>query len=82
MISTISVPAFPDGSDKTEGLDGQAGVKTELKCLVMRMLWQEVWGTFVHADRWWWEEDDIVEECIELGTFWEYSHIVAVKEQR
>ena len=44
------------------------------------MLWQEVWGRFVRADRWWWDDEDIVKECIKYGTYWQYSHIVAVKE--
>jgi hypothetical protein len=81
-IATVSVPAVPEALAKIKGVKEESGVRTELRCLVMRMLWQEVWGNFVHADRWWWEEDDIIEECIELGTYWEYSHIVAVKEDR
>jgi len=72
-IATITVPAVPESPDKTD-------VKTELRCLVTRLLWQEVWGGFVHASRWWWEEEDIVQECIDLGTHWQYSHIIAVKE--
>ncbi|KAK8065654.1 hypothetical protein PG997_012401 [Apiospora hydei] len=81
-IVTVSVPAIPEGLDKIEGVKKQSSIKTELRCLVMRMLWQEVWGSFVRANRWWWEERDIVTECIELGTYWQHSHIVAVKEDR
>ncbi|KAI1812233.1 hypothetical protein GGS20DRAFT_558953 [Poronia punctata] len=72
-IATVSVPAIPEAPDKTD-------VKTELRCLVTRLLWQEVWGGFVHASKWWWEEDEIVRECIQLGTHWQYSHIIAIKE--
>ncbi|KAK8046151.1 hypothetical protein PG996_014215 [Apiospora saccharicola] len=81
-IVTVSVPAIPEGLDKIEGVKKQSSTKTELRCLVMRMLWQEVWGRFVRAERWWWEEEHIVAECTELGTYWQYSHIVAVKEDR
>ncbi|KAI0124375.1 hypothetical protein BJ170DRAFT_586116 [Xylariales sp. AK1849] len=79
-IATISLAAVPEGLAKIEGVRAQSPVQIELRCLVMRMLWQEVWGSFVHADRWWWEEEEIIQECIELGTYWKYSHIVAVKE--
>ncbi|KAK8101215.1 hypothetical protein PG999_011589 [Apiospora kogelbergensis] len=81
-IVTVSVPAIPEGLEKIEGVKKQSRTKIELRCLVMRMLWQEVWGNFVRARRWWWEEDEIVAECIELGTYWQHSHIVAVKEDR
>ncbi|KAK8136942.1 hypothetical protein PG984_004882 [Apiospora sp. TS-2023a] len=81
-IVTVSVPAIPEGLDKIEGVKKQSSTKTELRCLVMRMLWQEVWGKFVRAQRWWWEEEHIVAECTELGTYWQHSHIVAVKEGR
>ncbi|KAI2643307.1 hypothetical protein GGS21DRAFT_542020 [Xylaria nigripes] len=74
-IATIMVPAVPDGPEK-------ADAKTELRCLVNRLLWQEVWGGFVHAQQWWWDEEEIVQECIDMGTQWQYSHIVAVKEDR
>ncbi|KAI0396153.1 hypothetical protein F5Y17DRAFT_473208 [Xylariaceae sp. FL0594] len=72
-IATITVPAIPESPDKTD-------VKTELRCFVTRLLWQEVWGGFVHASKWWWEEEEIVRECLSLGTHWQYSHIIAVKE--
>ncbi|KAI8627712.1 hypothetical protein F5Y19DRAFT_162845 [Xylariaceae sp. FL1651] len=74
-IASISVPAVAECHSKPD-------VRTELRCLVTRMLWQEVWGGFVHASRWWWEEEEIVKECVELDTHWQYSHIVAVKEDR
>jgi len=55
-------------------------VKQELKSVVGRMLWKEMWGSYVQADRWWWEDDNIIEECERMGTCWEYSVIEAVKE--
>ncbi|KAI1124807.1 hypothetical protein F5Y10DRAFT_284761 [Nemania abortiva] len=71
-IAIITAPAIAKISGKTD-------MKIELRCLVNRLLWQEVWGRFVTASRWWWEEEEIVQECIELGTYWQYSHIIAVK---
>ncbi|KAI0157337.1 hypothetical protein GGR57DRAFT_500957 [Xylariaceae sp. FL1272] len=74
-ISTAAVPAVPLRSEA-------ANVGSELRCLTIRMLWQEVWGPFVHATKWWWEEDEIVEECVESGTHWQYSHIIAAKGEK
>ncbi|TVY32649.1 hypothetical protein LSUB1_G007787 [Lachnellula subtilissima] len=45
-----------------------------------RMLWKEIWGSYVQADRWWWEDANIIEECESMGTCWEYAVIEAVKE--
>ncbi|KAM5356409.1 hypothetical protein ACJ41O_003055 [Fusarium nematophilum] len=56
-------------------------VKAELRSLVGRMLWMEVWGEYVTGGKWWWEDDGCVEECLELGTFWEYSMIEGVKDK-
>jgi hypothetical protein len=66
------VPAVPENPSKTD-------VNKELRCLMIRLLWQEVWGRFVKATQWWWDDEDIVQECVELGTHWQYSHIVAVR---
>ncbi|RSL57156.1 hypothetical protein CEP54_008423 [Fusarium duplospermum] len=55
-------------------------VKAELRCLVGRMLWMEVWGDYVLGDTWWWEDEDCVRECLELGTFWEYKMIEGFKD--
>ncbi|KAK7750622.1 hypothetical protein SLS62_007469 [Diatrype stigma] len=71
-ISTVSVPAVPKEEYPT--------VKEELCSLVTRMLWKEVWGSFVRAKSWWYDEEDILQECRENGTYWQYSHIVAVKD--
>ncbi|KAK9442885.1 hypothetical protein VB005_03948 [Metarhizium brunneum] len=53
--------------------------RAELRSIVGRMLWREVWGEFVTSDTWWWEDPDCMRECLELGTFWEYYSIQAVK---
>ncbi|KAI1414286.1 hypothetical protein F5Y13DRAFT_197742 [Hypoxylon sp. FL1857] len=81
-ITTVSVRAVHECAATREGTKNTASVENELRCLIARMLWQEIWGKFVHADRWWWEEEDIIQECIERGTYWQYSHIVAVKNKR
>lgn len=82
-LTTVSVDAVHERAVSTESARStQSPAQHELRCLVGRMLWQEIWGRFVQAERWWWEEEDIVQECIEMGTFWQYSHIVAVKGKR
>ncbi|KAI0515394.1 hypothetical protein F5B22DRAFT_607190 [Xylaria bambusicola] len=68
-----AVPIIPKNPSKED-------LKVELRCLSNRMLWQEIWGGFVQASHWWWEDQEIVEECVSLGTYWQCSHIVAVKE--
>lgn len=69
-----------DDQITTAGMVDKTGiVKQELKSVVGRMLWQETWGPLVQAQRWWWEEPDIIEECQRLRTCWEYSVIDAVR---
>lgn len=53
--------------------------RAELRSIVGRMLWREVWGDFVTASSWWWDDPACLQECLELGTYWEYYSIVAVK---
>ncbi|KAK6062388.1 hypothetical protein SCUP234_07296 [Seiridium cupressi] len=79
-IMSLSVPAVPEGFNRIQGVKDPGPVKAELRCTALRMLWQEVWGNFVHARSWWWEEEEILQECLEHGTYWVYSHVVAVKE--
>jgi hypothetical protein len=55
--------------------------KLELQSRVGRLLWQETWGSFLNADRWWWDDPECVAECLDLGTYWEYSIIEAVKDR-
>ncbi|KAJ2979563.1 hypothetical protein NUW58_g7170 [Xylaria curta] len=74
-IATITAPAIYESLDHMDA-------KTKLRCVASRLLWQEVWGKFVNASRWWWEEEEILQECVELGTYWQYSHIIAVKGDR
>lgn len=53
-----------------------------LQCLVGQKLWQDIWGPYVTADRWWWEDEGCREESIRLGTVWEYHIVDAVKKER
>ncbi|KAI0169495.1 hypothetical protein GGR52DRAFT_592105 [Hypoxylon sp. FL1284] len=80
-ITTVSVRAVHGHGPKPEDTKDRKSVESELRCLIARMLWQEIWGRYVHADRWWWEDEDIIQECIEKKTYWQYSHIVAIKGQ-
>ncbi len=95
LMSTIkffAVPGNPqrdnssdDGSTRSSnsggsGKSSETKAKMELRSVVGRMLWVEVWGQFIAADKWWWEDAECVEECRRLGTCWEYRLIEAVKE--
>ncbi|EKD20854.1 uncharacterized protein L3040_000958 [Drepanopeziza brunnea f. sp. 'multigermtubi'] len=69
------------GAGAAGGGDADAeSTKLELKTVVGRMLWKEMWGGYVQGQRWWWEDERIVEECDALGTCWEYALVEAVKE--
>lgn len=65
----------PDGTNEKED-----SAEAELCTTVGRKLWQDVWGRFVHGAAWWWDDPACVEECIRLGTYFEYSVIEAVKD--
>ncbi|KAH7152903.1 hypothetical protein EDB81DRAFT_718510 [Dactylonectria macrodidyma] len=88
--STLSMAKFFANPSSVRYLEGDSDpfveqasnedqVKAELRSLVGRMLWLEVWGTFVTADKWWWEDEECLQECLELGTFWEYKMIEGVR---
>ncbi|KUI71732.1 hypothetical protein VM1G_06698 [Cytospora mali] len=66
------------GGSGSEESDMEA--RRELRTVVGRMLWQDIWGAFVTADRWWWDVPEIVDECVGMDTHWEYSIIMACKE--
>ncbi|KAM0302701.1 hypothetical protein ACHAPM_004703 [Fusarium culmorum] len=55
-------------------------VKAELRSIIGRLLWLEVWGNFVTGDKWWWEDEGCVTECLELGTVWDYHIIEGFKK--
>ncbi|ERT02322.1 hypothetical protein HMPREF1624_00620 [Sporothrix schenckii ATCC 58251] len=53
-----------------------------LQSLVGQKLWQEIWGPYVTANKWWWEDEACREECLRLETVWEYHIVDAVKKER
>ncbi|PHH61231.1 hypothetical protein CDD81_665 [Ophiocordyceps australis] len=71
-----------DPDPARERLQADRETRARLRSLVGRMLWRQVWGAFVTADSWWWDDPAIVDECLQLGTFWEYHLIEAVKDSR
>ncbi|GKU02351.1 hypothetical protein FLAG1_04523 [Fusarium langsethiae] len=56
-------------------------VKAEVRSIVGRLLWMEVWGNFVTGEKWWWEDEGCVNECLQLGTVWDYHIIEGVKQE-
>lgn len=69
-----------DPDAKIEARNRDRCTRAELRSLVGRMLWAEVWGRYVTADKMWWDDAECVKECLELGTFWEYHSIEGVKD--
>ncbi|KAJ4007655.1 hypothetical protein NW752_010322 [Fusarium irregulare] len=63
-----------------DGHESEEGLRQELRNTVGRMLWMEVWREYIIADRWWWDEPDILAECMRLQTVWEWRLIEAVKD--
>ncbi|KAL0466817.1 hypothetical protein QR685DRAFT_89423 [Neurospora intermedia] len=74
-IKFLAIP--PDPTDMF--IEGQQRIQEELRSVVGRMLWQEVWGKMVTGGDNWWDDPECVEECSRLGTFFEFSRIEAVK---
>lgn len=62
-----------------DSAEEEAAIKKELRTTVGRMLWQEIWGPFATGENWWWDDPDIVDECVERQTHWEYKIIAACK---
>lgn len=73
--SNVTLPcAFDDTSDD---------VDKELSTVIGRDMWRDVWGAFVDdapgEPRWWWEDEDIIQECIERQTVLECRAIYAYR---
>lgn len=64
---------------KGDSFGNDEHISLKMKSIVGRMLWKEVWGSFVLGKNWWWEDENIIKECERLGTCWEYSVIEAFK---
>ncbi|KAH7080453.1 hypothetical protein BKA63DRAFT_407027 [Paraphoma chrysanthemicola] len=58
-------------------------IDLELSTTIGRALWKDIWGTFVDdvpgESKWWWEDPEIVEECIQKQTTLECRAIFAHK---
>jgi len=78
--SSSSANASISSGSNGGGDEAAEHTKQELKSVVGRMLWKEMWGAYVQGDKWWWEDESILEECERMGTVWEYAVIEAVKE--
>lgn len=59
-------------------------VNDELSTMVGRALWKDIWGDLVEdkpgEPRWWWEDEEIVKECLERKTVFECGTLFAFKE--
>ena len=77
----MNVRFFASVGMETVGGEAEAErTRQELKSVVGRMLWREMWGGYVVGEKWWWDDESVVEECERMGTFWEYAVIEGVKE--
>ena len=58
-------------------------VDEELSALVGRALWKDIWGSFVSDEpgqaRWWWEDEGIIEECLDRKTVFECGVLFAIR---
>lgn len=59
-------------------------VDRELSTMVGRALWKDIWGGFVDEDpdepHWWWEDEEVMKECLERDTVFECGSIFAFKK--
>lgn len=58
-------------------------VDKELSAIIGRSLWKDIWGDFVDdvpgEPKWWWEDEEIVQECLARQTVFECRAIFAYK---
>lgn len=58
-------------------------IDSELATVIGQTLWKDLWGPFVEdvADepRWWWEDEEIMQECLKQQTLLECKSIFAYK---
>lgn len=89
FLACYSASVAPTASSEDNDIDNglqvmgeqpEDNTKQELKSVIGRMLWKEMWGPFVQAENWWWEDEGVVEECKRMRTCWEYAIIEAVKQ--
>ncbi|CAN9159482.1 hypothetical protein CC77DRAFT_782783 [Alternaria alternata] len=60
-----------------------ANVNDELSMIIGRAFWKDIWGSFVDdaqdEPKWWWEDEEIVQECVKRQTLLECRTIFAYK---
>ncbi|RMZ69042.1 hypothetical protein GMOD_00002948 [Pyrenophora seminiperda CCB06] len=60
-----------------------ATIDQELSTIIGRAFWKDIWGCFVDdvpgEPKWWWEDEEIVEECVRRQTLLECKTIFAYK---
>jgi hypothetical protein len=78
-ITTARFVAVADVENENEQMPSEADLRKKLRNTVGRMLWTEVWGSYVTGTEWWWEDPACVQECIDYKTCWEYNLIEAVR---
>jgi hypothetical protein len=82
-VTRLRFPALAkgEGGYGTRGTADERGKREQgmLSATVGRMLWREIWGAYVTGDRWWWEDEGVVEECRRMGTRWEVGIWEALK---
>ncbi|RBR27185.1 uncharacterized protein FIESC28_00048 [Fusarium coffeatum] len=79
---SASIRSQVDDNDPfVEKVPSEREVKAEVRSIIGRLLWMEVWGNFVTGEKWWWEDEGCVNECLQLGTVWDYHIIEGVKQE-
>ncbi|KAL5120254.1 hypothetical protein ACEQ8H_001812 [Pleosporales sp. CAS-2024a] len=63
--------------------DSSATVDAKLSAVVGRAMWRDAWGSFIDStageSRWWWDEENIVQECLERQTNFQFRVIFAYR---
>lgn len=60
-----------------------SNVDAELATLIGQALWKDIWGSFVDyfpgEPKWWWENEEVMQECLERQTVFECGSVFAFK---
>ncbi|RGP80483.1 hypothetical protein FLONG3_1411 [Fusarium longipes] len=81
VSASIRRSQIDDNDPFVDKAPSEREVKAEVRSIIGRLLWMEVWGNFVTGEKWWWEDESCVNECLELGTVWDYHIIEGVKQE-
>jgi hypothetical protein len=61
-----------------------SNIDAELATLIGQALWKDIWGGFVDdipgEPRWWWENEELMQECLEHQTVFECGSVFAFKQ--